>query len=135
MGTHKTGLIPPSRILILIVPRRYFCCGFLLILVLALCIYTLVTYFVNLGNRMTTCLGKSCSFGLPRVPFVNCCQFMYLVIYLLVLRAGCGISLYQYLIIAYLFTFLYPENTDKLFSVQFFPLNRSEMTKAIVVDS
>ena len=29
---------------------------------------------------MTTCLGKSCSFGLPRVPFINCCQFMYLVI-------------------------------------------------------
>ena len=33
---------------------------------------------------MTTCLGKSCSFGLPRVPFVNCfllcCHFMYLVI-------------------------------------------------------
>ena len=26
---------------------------------------------------MTTCLGKSCSFGLPRMPFVNCCQFMY----------------------------------------------------------
>ena len=26
---------------------------------------------------MTTCLGKSISFGLPRVPFVNCCQFMY----------------------------------------------------------
>ena len=24
---------------------------------------------------MTTCLGNSCSFGLPRVPFVNCCQF------------------------------------------------------------
>ena len=40
---------------------------------------------------MTTCLGKSCSFGLPRVPFVNCCQFMYLVISLLVLRAGYGI--------------------------------------------
>ena len=32
---------------------------------------------------MTTCLGKSCSFGLPRVPFVNCGQFMYLVISLL----------------------------------------------------
>ena len=29
---------------------------------------------------MTTCLGKSCSFGLPRVPFVNCYQFMYLVV-------------------------------------------------------
>ena len=55
---------------------------------------------------MTTFLGKSCSFGLPRVPFVfvNCRQFMYLVISLLVLRAGCGIWLYQFLIIAYLFT-------------------------------
>ena len=29
---------------------------------------------------MTTYLGKSCSFCLPRVPFVNCHQFMYLVI-------------------------------------------------------
>ena len=29
---------------------------------------------------MTTYLGKSCSFGLPRVPFVNCRQFMYLII-------------------------------------------------------
>ena len=48
---------------------------------------------------MTTCLGKSCSFGLPRVPFVICCQFMYLVISLLVLRAGCG-----FLITAYFFT-------------------------------
>ena len=36
-------------------------------------------------------LGKSCSFGFPRVLFVNCRQFMYLVISLLVLRAGCGI--------------------------------------------
>ena len=53
---------------------------------------------------MATNLGKSCSFGLPRVPFVNCCQFMYLVISLLVLRAGNGIWLYQFLIVAYLFT-------------------------------
>ena len=53
---------------------------------------------------MTTCLGNSCSFGLPRVPFVNCCQFMNLVISLLDLRAGYGIGLYQFLIIAYLFT-------------------------------
>ena len=30
---------------------------------------------------MTTCLGKSCSFGLPRVP--DCCQFMYLVVFFL----------------------------------------------------
>ena len=29
---------------------------------------------------MTTCLGKDCSFCLPRVPFVNCRQFMHLVI-------------------------------------------------------
>ena len=38
-----------------------------------------------------TYLGKSCSFCLPRVPFVNCRQFLYLVISLLVLRAGYGI--------------------------------------------
>ena len=61
-----------------------------------------VTY---LGSWMTTCLGKSCLFGLPRVPFVNCCQFMYLVISLLVLRAGYGIWLYQFLMSAYRFTF------------------------------
>ena len=30
---------------------------------------------------MITYLGKSCSFCLPRVPFVNCRQFMYLVIF------------------------------------------------------
>ena len=29
---------------------------------------------------MTTYLEKSCSFGLPQVPFVNCRQFVYLVI-------------------------------------------------------
>ena len=55
---------------------------------------------------MTTCLGKSCSFGLPRLPFVNCCQFMYLVISFLVLRAGCVIWLYRFLIISYLFNLL-----------------------------
>ena len=33
---------------------------------------------------MTTYLGKSCSFGLPRVPFVNCRQFTYLAISLFV---------------------------------------------------
>ena len=55
---------------------------------------------------MTTCLGKNCSFGLPRVPSVNCCQFIYLVISLLVLSTGCGIWLYQFLIIAYRFTLL-----------------------------
>ena len=37
---------------------------------------------------MTIRLEKSCSFCLPRVPFVNCCQFMHLVISHLVLRAG-----------------------------------------------
>ena len=41
--------------------------------------------FLVLGSWMITCLGKSCSFALPRVPFVNCCQFMYLVISFLVL--------------------------------------------------
>ena len=37
---------------------------------------------------MTTYLGKSCSFCLPRVPFVNCRQFVYLVISILVLGGG-----------------------------------------------
>ena len=37
---RKTGLSPNS--LILTVPRRYFCCGSLLLFVLAVCIYTLV---------------------------------------------------------------------------------------------
>ena len=55
-----------------------------------------VTY---LGSWMTDYLS-----GLPRVPFLNCCQCMYLVISLLVLRAGYEIWLYQFLIIAYLFT-------------------------------
>ena len=58
-------------------------------------------------------LGRSCSFCLPRVPFVNCRQFMYLVISLLVLRAGYGIWLYQFLIIAYLFTFLQTSEEHK----------------------
>ena len=60
---------------------------------------------------MTTYLGKSCSFGLLRVPFVNCRQFMYLVISLLVLRAGLGIWLYQFLIIAYLLTLIKQQQT------------------------
>ena len=71
---------------------------------------------------MTTYLGKSCSFGLPRVPFVNCRQFMYLVISLLVLRAGCGIWLYQFLIIACLFTF-YNIYWEAIRSIQFLVLN------------
>ena len=64
---------------------------------------------------MTTYLGKSCSFGLPRVPFVNCHQFMYLVISLLVLRAGRGIN--EFLIIAYLFTLKSMDEFDRLTSM------------------
>ena len=40
---------------------------------------------------MTTLLGKSCLFGLPRVPFVNCCQYMYLVC-LFVLRLNIPVN-------------------------------------------
>ena len=72
---------------------------------------------------MTTYLGKSCSFGLPWVPFVNCRQFMYLVISLLVLRAGCGIWLYQFLIIVYLFTFNIKAGTQaSIFNIKLRPL-------------
>ena len=40
---------------------------------------------------MTTCVGKSFSFSLPRVPFVGCCQFVCLAVSLLVLGTGCGV--------------------------------------------
>ena len=76
---------------------------------------------------MTTYLGKSCSFCLPRVPFVNCRQFMYLVISLLVLRAGYGIWLYQFLIIAYLFTFQIL-NKAKLFYEDLYSFKDSQLT-------
>ena len=66
--------------------------------------YVSDTFYLSSGSWMTTCLGKSCLYCLPRVPFVNCCQFMYLVLSLLVLMAGYGIWLHQFLIIAYLFT-------------------------------
>ena len=69
------------------------------------CSCCLCLYFGS-SIMLVSYLGKSCSFCLPRVPFVNCRQFMYLVISLLVLRAGYGIWLYQFLIIAYLFTLL-----------------------------
>ena len=59
-----------------------------------------------LGSWVTICLGKSCSFGLPRVPFVNCCRFVCLVVSLLVLRAGCWVWLCRFLTIAYLFTLI-----------------------------
>ena len=73
LGAHKKA----SSILILTVTKRYFCCGSLLLLVLAVCIYTWVHLLCDIFRYcswMATCLGKSCSFGLPRVPFVNCCQ-------------------------------------------------------------
>ena len=45
-GYHQLHVIAkiraPTRILILTVPRRYFCCGSILLLVLAVRIYTLV---------------------------------------------------------------------------------------------
>ena len=40
---------------------------------------------------MTTCLGKSCSFGLLCVSFVNFYQFGCVFLSLLILRVGCMI--------------------------------------------
>ena len=40
---------------------------------------------------MTTCLGKSFPFGLPYVSFVNVCQFVGVLVFLLGLSVGCGI--------------------------------------------
>ena len=53
---------------------------------------------------MTTYLGKSCSFCLPQVPFVNCRQFMYLVISLFGFEGRIWDLIYRFLISAYLFT-------------------------------
>ena len=65
-------------------------------------------YFFDTVLKVTSWLAfVSRCICLPRAPFVNCRQFMYLVISLLVLRAGYGIWLYQFLIIAYLFTLRY----------------------------
>ena len=60
---------------------------------------------------MVTCLGKGCSFGLPHVPFVNCCQFMYLVISLLIFEGRMWDLIVSVLIIAYLFTLMDTRNT------------------------
>ena len=60
-----------------------------------------VTY---LGSWMTTWLGKSSSFGLPRVPFVNRCEFMYLVTSHLFWGQDMGSDCIIFLIIAYLLT-------------------------------
>ena len=39
---------------------------------------------------MTTCLGKSCSFGLLCMTYVNVYEFVCVLLSLLVLRVGCG---------------------------------------------
>ena len=54
---------------------------------------------------MTTCLGKSCSFGLLRVSFVNVINLcVYVLLSFSVVRVGCGIGLYYFLLIVFLFT-------------------------------
>ena len=63
---------------------------------------------------MTICLGKGCSFDLPRMPFVNCCQ---VYVFSLVLRAGCGIRSYRFLVIAYLFTLYKVTNIKNLLTM------------------
>ena len=112
-GSRKTGLSPPPP-----PPPQYFNTDrskavlllWFLTVTCSCCPYlyfgSLIMWVTYLGSWMTIFLEKSCSFGLPRVPFVNCCQLMYLVISLLVVRAGYGSWLYQFLIIAYRFTLL-----------------------------
>ena len=52
----------------------------------------IVTAVYSYGRRITICLGKSCSFGLLCVSFVNIYPFVYVCVCvsLLVLRVGCG---------------------------------------------
>ena len=54
---------------------------------------------------MTTCLGKSCSFGNQCVFFVGVNQILCVLLSLLVLRVACWICLYYFVIIAFLFAF------------------------------
>ena len=107
---------PPPSILKLTVPRRHFCCGSLLLFVLAVRIYTLVHLLCkwHILVKFRKLYVHCCSFRLPRVPFVYCCQFiyMYLVISLLVLRAGYGIipdpcSSFYFLLFILLYGFCY----------------------------
>ena len=59
---------------------------------------------------------------------------MYLVISLLVLRAGCGIWLYQFLIIAYLFTLCHTVNPYHLYPTDFLwflRINTETVTRTI----
>ena len=103
---------PPSNLL-LAVPRWYLCDGSPIIHGV-LCLYQqnghlnnscpfcfrfcnlkykLVKKFTvdfNKGSYMTTCLGKSCSFGLLCVSFVNVNQLVCVFLSLLVLRVGCA---------------------------------------------
>ena len=97
LGTHKTGLPPPPPVfytdrshavlLLLFLTVTCSCCPYLYFGSAIM----LVTYFVNFRLLNDHLFGKELFIRLPRVPFVNCRQFMYLVISLLVLRVGCGI--------------------------------------------
>ena len=40
---------------------------------------------------MTTCLGKSCSFGFLFVSCMGVCQFVSVLLFMSVLRVGCGV--------------------------------------------
>ena len=64
----------------------------------------LVTYFVNFRLLNDHLFGKELFIRFSASAFCGLPSIWYLVISLLVLRAGCGIWLYQFLIIAYLFT-------------------------------
>ena len=61
-----------------------------------------MTYFDNFRKLNDHLFGKELFIRFTACAFRK--LFMYLVISLLVLRAGCGIWLYRFLIIAYLFT-------------------------------
>ena len=49
-------------------------------------------------KQTVTCLGKSCSFGLMCVPFVNVYEFLSVLLYRLVLWLGFWILMYEFLI-------------------------------------
>ena len=111
LGSRKPVLAPPPTpsFLILTVPRRYFCCGSLLLLVLAVRIYTLVHVlcewhildrFRQLNNHLS---GKELFIRFTARAFRKLLSIYVFSHFHFGLRAGYRIWLYQFLIIAYLF--------------------------------
>ena len=99
---------PPTHTrsnLLLTFPRRCFCCG---LFVLSMFVRFLFIYdFLSILLRIAW--WPSCLERAVLLAFCSCCSYfmpskLYVFLTYLVFRAGCGIRLYRFLIVAFLFT-------------------------------